>query len=148
MWRNVLAVLVSSWLASTPALWTHRTAQAIIAFAAGTLGVTLSVSAVVVPRLLPAVALIGAILAVSVYAFPDSLVTTVHNTVVATLLIMPSLAPRVKSGVAVARQEAVQDRFGGASGPIEIAHQGVPESGIENELAAAPAEKVVLGQRR
>jgi hypothetical protein len=95
MWRMCMSVLVSGWLLTTPALWAHRWEQAAMAVLVGALGFIVGPAVVAWPRFRPALAWLGAALALATFAFPDGLVTTVDNLVCGVLLVIGGYAPEM-----------------------------------------------------
>jgi hypothetical protein len=88
-----MSVMASAWLLCTPFLWEHNLATALVAFGVGLVGFMVSGLAVLDPRYRKAVGLLGLALGVSVYAFPDTLATTVNHVVIGTLLWIPGISP-------------------------------------------------------
>jgi hypothetical protein len=92
-WMMSISVLASGWLLCTPFLWQHNLATALVAFGVGLVGFLVSGLAVLEPRYRKAVALLGMALGVSVFAFPDTLATTVNHVVIGSLLWIAGISP-------------------------------------------------------
>lgn len=95
MWRMCMSVLVSGWILTTPALWVHRPEQAVLALLVGLAGIIFSFAAAIRPRLGLAIFTLGAIRALSTFAFPDSFISNVEALSTGLLLVIPGIFPRV-----------------------------------------------------
>jgi hypothetical protein len=91
-----MSVLVSGWVATTPVLWAHRWEQAALAALIGLGGLFLSPAVVLYPRARTWVGVLGAILALSSFAFPDTFATTIDNLSAGLLLIIAGVSPEVR----------------------------------------------------
>jgi hypothetical protein len=95
-WFMSLGVLASVWTLASAAVPGHRLPTAITALIAGTLGFTLSAMAVARPRYRWAVAAVGLGLALSSFAFPDTVITAANQIVTGLLLVILGLLPRIR----------------------------------------------------
>jgi hypothetical protein len=95
MWRMSMSILVSGWILTTPALWVHRPEQAVLAGLVGVLGIVLSFAVVLRPRLAVAIFTLGAVRALSTFAFPDTFGTSVDNLTSGLLLVIAGMYPRM-----------------------------------------------------
>jgi hypothetical protein len=101
-WLMSLGVLASAWTLASAAVPGHRLPTAITALIAGALGFTLSAMAIAWPRCRWAVAAVGLGLALSSFAFPDTVITAANQLVMGLLLVTLGLLPRVRLVPAVA----------------------------------------------
>jgi hypothetical protein len=99
MWRMTVTVLASGWLFAAPMLWAHRPGQAVVSMLAGLVGLALAPLMSVPSRLREAIALTGVLLALSVFAFPDSLPTVLNDVVVGMTLVVAGLLPETQRSI-------------------------------------------------
>jgi hypothetical protein len=95
MWRMCMSILVSSWILTTPAIWAHRWEQALLSVVVGLLGIVLAFATVVRPRLSTAVFALGAVRALSAFAFPDNWATTADTLTTGLLLVIGGMYPEM-----------------------------------------------------
>jgi hypothetical protein len=119
MWRMNMSVLVSGWILTTPALWVHRLEQGVLSLLVGSLGIVLSFAAVLRSRLGVAIFALGAVRALSTFAFPDAFLTNVDNLTTGLLLVIAGMYPRMV--VTPARAVAVKPAAREAAPPTRIA---------------------------
>ena len=93
MWRMCMSILVSGWILTTPALWAHRWEQAVLAVLVGVAGLMVSPAATVWPRLRQVAFALGALRALSAFAFPDTLLTTVDDLSTGLLMVIAGMYP-------------------------------------------------------
>jgi hypothetical protein len=93
MWRTCTSMLASGWLFMTAVMWPHRWEQTVVALTVGFAGMVLAPAAVLRPRLRPFLAALGLALAVSLFALPDSLTTSVDDVMVAFVLLLGGFYP-------------------------------------------------------
>jgi hypothetical protein len=99
MWRMTVTVLASGWLFAAPMLWAHRPGQAIVSMLAGLVGLALAPLLSAPSRLREAIGVTGVLLALSVFAFPDSLPTVLNDVVVGMTLIVAGLLQETQSSI-------------------------------------------------
>ena len=95
MWRMCMSVLVSGWILTTPALWVHRPEQAVLALLVGLAGIVLSFAAALRPRLGVAIFALGAVRALSTFAWPDTFIGNVDSLTTGLLLVIAGMYPRM-----------------------------------------------------
>jgi hypothetical protein len=95
MWRMCMSAVVSAWILTTPALWAHRTEQAILAVLVGLTGLLLTPAVMIWPRLRYYVFGLGAVLALSAGVFPDTRATTINHLASGLLLVIGGMFPPV-----------------------------------------------------
>jgi hypothetical protein len=95
MWRMNMSILVSGWILTTPALWVHRPEQAVVALLVGLAGIVLSFATVLRPRLGAAIFALGAVRALSTFAWPDTFIGNVDSLTSGLLLVIAGMYPRM-----------------------------------------------------
>jgi hypothetical protein len=95
MWRMSMSILVSGWILFTPAMWTHRPEQAVLAVVVGILAFGLSPFAAMKPKLGTAIFALGAFRAVSTFFLPDTMATNVDQLTTGLLLVVAGMYPRL-----------------------------------------------------
>ncbi len=106
MWRMCMSILVSTWIMISPAMWPHRWEHVVLSVLIGFGGMLLAMAAVPRPNLRTMVYALGAIRALSAFAFPDSFTTTVDVLTSGVLLAVGGMYPEmVVVPVTVARVE-------------------------------------------
>jgi hypothetical protein len=103
MWRMTVTVLASGWLFAAPMLWAHRPGQAVVSMLAGLVGLALAPLMSAPSRLREAIALTGVVLALSVFAFPDSLPTVLNHVVVGMTFVITGLLPETQRSLVRAK---------------------------------------------
>jgi hypothetical protein len=121
MWRMCMSILVSSWILTTPAIWAHRWEQALLSAVVGLLGIVLAFAAVIRPGLRTAVFALGAVRALSAFAFPDSWATTADTLTTGLLLVIGGMYPEMVVVPAAAQVSQPMIRRATESVPADLA---------------------------